>query len=423
GAGADTFLVSGTTADETISVTHTAGNLTIVGGLSGGDNNFTEMERVLVKAGAGSDTINLATLAGGALDYDVLGGDPIGAIGDTLNLLSPTGVTLMPGPEPDSGALVDADGAIISFDEIEDVSVTLNPMGTVVIMGTGADDDITAVGVGANAVEVTVNDGPTITYNGVTILTLQGKDGDDDITIDVNNALAVTFVVEGGLPTTGSDDLRITGADGVNDNPTWTPDAADGGSFELVSLNNPIDVNGIENLFYDGEADQENLTVIGTAGDDDIVHTSAAADDAGTVAVNQLLPLQYENLGTGGDVTADGLGQVTIDQLRILGTEFGDQIVVEAVTGAVSLHGVYGDHIQILPAGIEGLQIDGADGNDLTNIAGPQPYAAIANVGEAITVTGTAADTFVVTPGTTPVLSPGLPVPPAVGGIGTINLG
>ena len=422
GAGEDTILVTGTAAGETLDVTHTAGTVTVAGGLSAGTQNIANMERVLIEAGEGSDTINVTTLAGAILNYQVLGGNPIGAVGDTLNLASPTGVTFMPGPEPDSGALTDADGAIISYDEIEDVSVSITPAAAVVIMGTGADDDITAVGVGANAVDVTVNDGPTISYVGVTTLTLQGKEGDDDITIDVNNALNVAFVVEGGLPTAGSDDLRITGADGVNDNPTWTPDAADGGSFALDSLAVPIDVDGIENLFYDGETDDEVLTVVGTAGDDDIVHRSAADDDAGNVLVNQLLSVNYEDLGTGGSVVADGGGQVAADLLRILGTEFGDQAVVAATTGAVTLSGVYGDHIPVAPANIEALQFDGGEGNDLTNITGPQPYALIANVGEALTVTGEAADVFTVTPGTTPVLSPALPLPPAVSGIGTVNL-
>ncbi|MFK8114092.1 MAG: choice-of-anchor Q domain-containing protein [Rubripirellula sp.] len=372
GDGEDTFLVSGTAAGETLDVTHTAGVLTLAGGISAGTNNFTTMERVLVEAGDGSDTINVTTLAGGILNYEVLGGNPIGAVGDTLNLTSPTGVTFMAGPESDSGSLVDGDGAIVSFDEIEDINVTIAPAAAVVIMGTGADDDITAVGIAPNTVDVTVNDGPTITYVGVLTLTLQGKEGDDDITVDVNVAsLGVMINVDGGLPTAGSDDLRVTGVDGVADVANWTPNAADGGVLALTGQL-PINVALIENLFYDGETDDELLTVTGAG---TAQHTPGAFVDSGIIdlATGNLtnLGINYENLGSAGSVSVSGAGT-----LAVLGTDTGDAIGVAATTGTVT-HTLSGGQarVPILQTNVNALVIDALAGGDTVTVAGDHPYA------------------------------------------------
>jgi Ca2+-binding RTX toxin-like protein len=378
GAGEDTFLVSGTAAGETISVTHLVATLTIAGGPSAGINNFDRMERVAVQAGEGSDTININTAVGGNLNYDILGGNPIGAVGDVLNVNSPTGLTFMAGPETDSGGFIDDDGAIISYDEIEDVGVTIPPAGPVVIMGTGADDDITAVGTAANTVDVTVNDGPTITYVGVTTLTLQGKEGDDDITIDVNNAVDVAFVVDGGPPTAGSDDLRVTGDDTINDNPVWTPDGVDGGDLALDSLNTPIDVSAIENLFYDGESNDENLTVAasGAAAPYTFEHQPGPAVDAGFMGIRnsdgERLGINYENLGSDGDITADATA-VAAASLTALGTADDDEVDISFdAANAINLDltSAYGTHVELLSAGVQVYEVQALAGNDDITVIG-----------------------------------------------------
>ncbi|NND97529.1 MAG: hypothetical protein HKN47_09405, partial [Pirellulaceae bacterium] len=370
GSGTNTFLVSGTAGPDVLDVSHTAGNVTIAGGVSAGSNNFTNMQRVLVESGEGSDLINLTTLGGGLLNYDVLGGDPISAIGDTLNVTSPTGVTVTSGPENDSGALVDGDGAIVSWNEVEDVGVTLAPPSTVLVMGTGGDDDITAVGVESGTINVTVNDGPTITYTGVTELTLDGKEGDDDFTVDVNlEALGIIVNVNGGLPTAGSDELRITGVDGIDDLPTWTPSSSDAGVMQLAGQA-PINVTGIEHLIYDGESDDENLTVSAVGR---FVHTPGAATDRGRVDLTgdqfgltgESLGISYENLGGGGSVTAVGGGQG--DTLVLLGTGGADTLNV-TFPGPdmidVDLFSAAGFHVDVLSSNIAIYEVEGLEGDD-----------------------------------------------------------
>ncbi|MEM6779013.1 MAG: Ig-like domain-containing protein [Planctomycetota bacterium] len=376
GDGSDAVLVSGTAADEILDVVHTAGVVTITGGLSAGTQNIAEIERVWVQAGEGSDTINLTTLAGGLLDYEVLGGNPIGSIGDTLNITSPSGVTFMEGPESDSGGFVDGDGAIISYDEVELVSMIAVPAGPLVIMGTGADDDITAVGVGADDVQVTVNDGPTITYNGVTSLTLQGKDGDDDITIDVNGAVDVEFIVDGGLPTAGSDELRVTGMVGLDDAPVWTPTSVDGGTLALASLVLPIDVSLIEHLFYDGESDQENLSVVAAGAGDNFyfTHTPGSTVDEGFVGVRnnigERLGINYENLGTQGTVLVDGTGVADSELIAFLTDGDDEANVTFTGTNAtdIDLQSALGTHLDLQSDGVNDYQIASLEGDDLINV-------------------------------------------------------
>ncbi|NND96237.1 MAG: calcium-binding protein, partial [Pirellulaceae bacterium] len=373
GGGNDLLNVVGDAADDVVTADGTTvdvdGSVVTLG---------TSIEAVQLTTLGGSDTIDITLVAAGGVSYDVVGGNPIGAVGDTLNVTSPTGLTFMAGPETDSGALVDGDGAIVSYDEIEVVGVTLAPAGAVVVMGSGADDDITAVGVGNDSVEVTVNDGPTITYAGVTSLTLQGKAGDDDITIDVNNAIDVEFIVDGGLPTAGSDELRITGDNGTDDAPTWSPDAVDGGEFALASLALPIVVDGIENLIYDGEDDDENLTVVAPAAAAEVffAHHPALALDAGFMGLRntdgECLGVNYENLGTDGTVTADG-SPVAAADLTVLGTIDDDDVAI-SFSGAnaidFDLTSAYGVHVDILSVGVQTYEVQTLDGNDVIEVNG-----------------------------------------------------
>lgn len=384
GTGANTFLIRGTEGIDALSVTHTAGTLAVTGGLSAGTNNFTNVQRVLVEAGEGSDLIGLNTLAGGLLTYDVRGGDPIGTEGDVLNLTSQTGVTFMAGPENDSGSLLDADGAIISWDEIEDVLVAMTPPGPVIVMGTGGDDEITVEGGEPGMVNVTVNDGPTISYAGVSTLTLQGKEGDDDFTVDTNiTDLGVVINVEGGLPTAGSDELRVTGVDGVDDLANWTPTGVDMGALTFAGVP-AINVTGIEYLFYDGEGDQETLTVtgdgVGAGNDEQFIHTPGASVDSGTIDVanltggGQLLGIHYENLGNAGTANVDGRGQTFGDTLFALGSAGQETIFLSFPTPdsiLLNLANEAGPHNRLTSTSVENYTISMGEGNDLLTAQAP----------------------------------------------------
>ena len=62
-------------------------------------------------------------------------------------------------------------------------------------------------------------------------------------------------------------------------------------------------------MSYDGQGDNDSLTIVGTGGDDTIVHNPAPTIRPGSFQVNSLLALSYQNLGSGASLTADGAGE------------------------------------------------------------------------------------------------------------------
>ncbi|NND97318.1 MAG: hypothetical protein HKN47_08330, partial [Pirellulaceae bacterium] len=332
--------------------------------------DLTGINHLNVNGGAGSDHF---TVSGTGPIVFIDGGDPIGTAGDVLQLFANATIVSTPGPESDSGGFDVDGGQFVSFDHIEEVVVN-DPVGSdliATVMGTGADDDITAEGGEPNNVVVNVNSGPQVTYFGVAEIFLQGKQGDDDITIDVNSAdLAVVFHVDGGLPTAGSDELRVTGADGdAPDAVDWSPSTG-----VLTVLGGPINVMGIETLIYDGESDEDSVTVTGTAGPETFVHHPAANVDAGSVSVRagdaQQLGIHYEDLGGGGTVTV--AGNDGGDTLTALGTTGSDRIDIQ-FTGLdaidIDLTSPAGTHVDLLTTGVSNYNVDSLSGDDDFNVA------------------------------------------------------
>ena len=117
----------------------------------------------------------------------------------------------------------------------------------------------------------------------------------------------------------------------------YTPNAADGGTLDLTSLSSTVTINTIETLTYDGQNDNDTLTVVGTAGNDVIVHNPGANNQAGSFSVNSLLPLSYQNLGSGGSLTANGGAGGTNDTLVYNGTASNDSFTIGAA-GQVNLN-------------------------------------------------------------------------------------
>src|SRR5262249_29135298 len=125
-----------------------------------------------------------------------------------------------------------------------------------------------------------------------------------------NNAVwNVAVTVNGGAPAADTDRLIVqTPGGAAAETAVFTPTAFDGGTLNLTSLSSPVTMTGMEVLTYDGQGDNDSLTVVGTSGDDTIVHNPGSNDQAGTFQVNSLLALSYQNLGSGGSLTASGAG-------------------------------------------------------------------------------------------------------------------
>src|SRR5690606_2231243 len=105
--------------------------------------NYSTMEAMNVFGREGSDNF---TVAPSGIPIFIDGGDPIGLVpGDSLAILAMgAAVAFFAGPENDEGTLQVAAQAEVSFDRIESVGPIVGP-GPVLIVGTGADDDISIV--------------------------------------------------------------------------------------------------------------------------------------------------------------------------------------------------------------------------------------------------------------------------------------
>ena len=192
-------------------------------------------------------------------------------------------------------------------------------------------------------------------------LTINALSGSDQVTLVApapNNAVwDVDVMVNGGPPAADTDRLIVQTPGAGAESVVYTPTAFDGGTLDLTSLSSLVTINGIEVLSYDGQGDNDSLTIVGTSGDDTIVHTPGANDQAGSFQVNSLLALSYQNLGSGGSLTADGAGGT--DTLVYNGTAANDSFTI-GNAGEVNLN----SRLVLNTAGVEVLTLEGLDGDD-----------------------------------------------------------
>jgi hypothetical protein len=284
------------------------------------------------------------------------GGNPIGVVGDTLELIVPAGagaVSFQPGPESDEGGFSFTGGGIqpVSFDHIEAVSpVNVGASGGIVnITATNADNDITIVGIDADSLTVSIDGGPAIQYDGVTVLNVDALAGDDDISVTVG-PLAITAInITGGDPTTG-DKLLINGT-AAADNVTFTPLSASSGS--LTGLNTPVNFNTTEQVIYNGQGGGDALTVIGTLGDD----TTEVIPTLGTGSFSAALSPQFNFISVPNTLVNGGGGG--FDVVVIHGTAGPD-----TVTAAAAAITVNGAGTVTIGTNMDRADIHTGDGND-----------------------------------------------------------
>jgi hypothetical protein len=374
--------------------------------------SFAGVDAIEVYGEQGNDTFNVTP--GLNIPVFIDGGDPIGATaGDRIVILGGLSSIFEPGPENDEGGFnFGAAAERVSFDHIE--AVTVVNTACVIVQGTNADDDITIIArdqsyivppapvpAGLDGVQdftVSVNNGLEILYINATMLYVDALAGDDDIVLRTpapNGAVwDVDVWVAGGTPSAVTGDqgdvfeLETPGQQTLS----YTPTGSDSGVIDITTLSSIItlgtfvdacpplnydsSVGGLEEFVYDGEGANDLLTLIGTGLDDTIVHTPGSAGDEGTLRVNNLLGIRYQNLGAPtGTITVDG-GAGGIDRLVYDGTDGNDSFSV-AASGAVDLTNTAGNHVDLAVAGVEGLTLNAKNGDDTFTINGaPAIYTA-----------------------------------------------
>jgi hypothetical protein len=297
--GEDRLVVHGNATGETITVTPT----TVAA--SGQTITYANAEALAVFGHEGSDTFAVTASADTEIFID--GGDPVGVTsGDRLTLTVPAGAgttTFAGGPESDEGAFAFAGaGGIepVSYDHLEAVTnVDLSGVqaggGALIIQGTNADNDITIVGTGAASLTVSIDGGPAVPFSGVSSLQVDGYAGDDDIEFELNalnlsGNITVRGDAVGGVA--AHDRVTVRGS-GAADTATWDP-AANQLTF---TGGEQLTLAAVEDLVYDGEGQDETLIVSGTG---TFVVRPGATIDAGSVQLDSLVPVTFQNLGGGG---------------------------------------------------------------------------------------------------------------------------
>jgi predicted AlkP superfamily pyrophosphatase or phosphodiesterase/Ca2+-binding RTX toxin-like protein len=377
--GEDTLIVNATNGADTITVDLSGAAPFVNTGTLGGRVQFdSDTEAVTVCGLAGNDTFHVVS---GPIPVFVDGGDPVGEAGDALHVTADTSVLAVPGPERDAGGFTLDGNERVSYDQIEAVSVTdsASPGGlAVTVVGTNGDDDLTLIGVGSQAFTVSVNDGLEVLYQGAATAQLEGHSGDDDIEGDLNDAAFtdVTITVlggdAGGDPSTDSDVLTVAAVDGPANAVNWTPTSADDGKLTVTGVPE-IAVTDVEDLIYDGESDNEMLTVTGAGR---FVHVPGANVDAGSLQLDSQLRIRYLHLGVAGTVTANGTGGG--DMLAAWASD-GSDVIAATFTGSnaieVDITSALGTHVDLLSTGVESYEIRAGLGDDDINLV---PTAGVA---------------------------------------------
>jgi hypothetical protein len=387
--GSDTLAVNGTSAADTIGVNGTSvavNSLKVV--------NYINVPALQVNGLAGSDTFNVTSSATVAISID--GGDPVGVLpGDLLNVVTNPGDTvgIFPGPTSDSGGVVVNANQPISYVHIESLSITGG--GTPVINGTNGNDVITIIArdgsyaAGLDGVQdftVSINGGPNILFINTPTLVVHALAGDDQIVVQAPapNLLAwnVNLTLDGG-PSSALGDQLVVSALGT-DTADFAPSLANSGTLGITNAAGNvtnIQMVDIENFVYDGQSGNDNLTVEGTPGNNSVVVKPGATNDAGTVAVDSLLPVAFQNLGTGAGARVIVNGNGGIDAMTYYGTPVNDTFIVASSTtpagGQVNLNA----RVPVVTTGIPTLTLEGVAGDDTFTLApttiATSPYATL----------------------------------------------
>ncbi len=392
-AGSDTLVVRGTAGADDIAAT---GTLVTVGTFKKVD--YLSVEALRIEAREGSDMITVTAAA--AVPIFVDGGDPVGiAPGDQLVLKAGGATMFQLGPETDEGALIEAGREPVSFDHLEGVTIDGAPIA--VVLGTPGDDDITVMARhvsthagadGAQDFTVMVRDSVEVLFLNTPVLFVDALGGDDDVIFRAPAPNGASWNVQativGGPAATGIGSrgdrfsFENTGAHSAEESTpgvTYTPAGGDRGafllgqaapslmtlasSFAVPELGYASSTGGFGRAEFDGHGSAGAFTIVGTAVADAITHTPGATADSGRLAVGDLLPVDYENLGS-AVLKVDGAAGV--DTLSALGTEANDALGLNAA-GHVFAAG----RLSILPLNVEHLVVRGLGGDDALSVTAP----------------------------------------------------
>ena len=178
--------------------------------------------------------------------------------------------------------------------------------------------------------------------------------------------------IDGGAPTSNGptlgDTVAVETPGTAAQTVVYTPTSVDSGTVNLTTITSLITLASIESLTVNGDENNDVFSVVGTAGADSFAATPGPTTDSGTMQVNNLLGVTYQNLGATGSVTANGNGGT--DAITVNGTNENDTFTVAPTTGAVTLN----TDLPVKTTAIAGLVLNGNDGDDIFTLNAGLPY-------------------------------------------------
>ena len=358
---ADSVVVSGSAATETVTITPTGPAGATVSGL-GANVVIATTEKFL---------------------YNGLGGnDVVIVVGTAAN----DAITHTPGATNDSGSVGVGSALGIAYNNLGATgSVTANGNGgtdTLVVSGTNNSD---VVGVSTTGV-VSVNARIALNQVAITNLRLNTGDGDDSITIAGGQPYA-NILVDAGNPS-ASDTVSLSGATGAV--------VIDLGALTVTGFGGVVSLIGVEMLNVDAEAN--SISVVGTATADSLNVIPTGANTATMTAAGLNMTVKTNNTSS---LTVDGAAGT--DTVTINGTSANDVIgVARTATAQVSVGAL--KVVQV--SNSESLRVLGGDGNDTINVTGTGSTAFLVvdgglnSANDSVSVTNSTAGTTTFTPGT-----------------------
>ncbi|QDU03547.1 hypothetical protein V6x_32680 [Gimesia chilikensis] len=342
--GFDSFILddSGDTTGDTIEIQDLAPGSGLIKGLASPGVDFTYnsgVDQVTLATGSGADDITLTPNTVTA--FNILGGAPTMAPGDTLTYVTPSGeIGLLTPDGPDGGTITILDDMVgyqaVVFDEIETALVT----GNLTIEGTAGDDELIITATSANSGTYQLNGGAIIAFSNLDELIFNGLDGDDRMVI--NNPTGGLFNPVDGVIFNG-------GTGGETNGDTLEILGGTAGTVEHRFVNENEGA-----IHYDG---QLNATIVYT-GLEPIIDTIEATSRE----------FHYSDSSETITLTDAGSGQSTIDSTA------GELVIFVNPTSFLQIFSGGGsdiiniDSLEMVPAAPIGLEIDAGEGNDTINV-------------------------------------------------------
>ena len=340
-------------------------------------------DQIIVNGLGGNDTLwanqgNGLIITPGGIRYDG------GTGSDLLQTISPEGADAVYGVGPDVGQgllTLGLGGQFVDtfFFNLEPVELLGGGLGTALtvnatnsvnainyVEGPNSDDGGHAVFAGDLTGTVSIDTFETIEFSNFEDLVINGLAGDD--TTNLNNTVTpeglVSITVNGDDDTAG-DLLIINGQLATTQINTSTRSITGAsGAGDVINYNEIESITSVAGL-------SNTLSFIGST---DYLVAPGLAPDVGNVVADQITVL-YNGYGSGDTVSLSGTSDIVI-----YGTNAADRFDVEAGSGNVNIFG----RADIDRTGTsDTLTIEGLDGDDDFDIAGPQPYTTI-NIAGAI---------------------------------------